>query len=511
MYLPFLGFASLLAFEVVRQAPTFVTASGKTAEVQVVTAQQGDTTESVVAEGSVMPGNVVNVTLQPDFGGMAIKVPVEVGQKVHKGEILAELSPELETNKLAEAASGVDYMRSQYKLALHPHFPEEIQKARLQIDADEQLVKEARAKLALLVAGNRPEQIDQARTEVQIAQTRYDSAKQNANRMKSLYDQELIPRATLEQANADLDVADNMLTQKKDGLKILQLGARNEEVEAQRATLEHAKVGLQRDERELEVMLQGSHPEQVEMNAAALAQAQAKLSQEHMALEHRFVRAPADGVIIERNINPGEFAIPESARSNALAPITNNLKSLFLIADNSSVEFLADVDQAYFSKVTVGQQVKVGVEAFPGKQFTGKVIRYQPAISPTQGNYNAVTGKAATPLTFPVWIRVQNPDAQLVAGQTGLATMAHPMHGLLIPQAAVNVFTLGEGTVFVVRNGCVRSRSVRFDASSGGKVKILSGLKDGDEVVVSDWTRLTDGAPVRVKEVTANSLTEKAM
>jgi hypothetical protein len=158
------------------------------------------------------------------------------------------------------------------------------------------------------------------------------------------------------------------------------------------------------------------------------------------ALSDYRIVAPISGVVLARNINPGEIAAYIAPRVDTTLPLSDDRRSLFVVADDSAMEFLANVDQRHIPHVQPGQRATLKVDAYPGDEFSGKVVRVNPLVTPSplsrgadnrtedhgrpEGRRPGLPDRApARAGTFKVWIRVPNPERRLVAGLTGVATI----------------------------------------------------------------------------------------
>ena len=184
-------------------------------------------------------------------------------------------------------------------------------------------------------------------------------------------------------------------------------------------------------------------------------------------------------------------------------PQLKNVQGLFVIADNSSLEFMASVDQLYYRSMQVGQPVAIGLEAMPGRSFPGRITRIAPLID--AGGRQTGT----SPLTFTVWAKIAGPLNQIVPGQTGVLRLTRRQSGLVIPQSALTSFTLGEGIVYIEKDGFAHARAIKYEDNSDGEVRLLSGLSSGDKVIISPAANLTDG--MAVKSVPAQSQAQSTL
>ena len=121
---------------------------------------------------------------------------------------------------------------------------------------------------------------------------------------------------------------------------------------------------------------------QVKANQAAEAQAQANLNQAQVDLSHTVITTPIDGVVISRNVDVGQ-----TVAASFQAPV------LFLIAgDLTLMRVNASVDEADIGRVREGQEVDFHVDAFPERQFEGKVeqVRLNPTSVQNVVTYNTI-------------------------------------------------------------------------------------------------------------------------
>lgn len=166
---------------------------------------------------------------------------------------------------------------------------------------------------------------------------------------------------------------------------------------------------------------QGQHDAllaQVSGSKAAIEQAGAQLSFSRTSLKYTQIFAPIDGIVISRNIDPGQ-----TVAASFQAP------TLFVIAqDLRAMRVMADIDEADVGKLAEGMAAEATVDAFPGETFKGRAsqIRYSP---------NTVQGV----VTYSAVIDVDNPEKKLRPGMTATVTVrTHQAAGVgRIPNAAL--------------------------------------------------------------------------
>lgn len=219
-----------------------------------------------------------------------------------------------------------------------------------------------------------------------------------------------------------------------------------------------------------------------QVKTATIAAATASLRQAQIDLDRTVIRAPISGVVIKRNIEPGQ-TVAVSLSAPELFTIANDLRD---------IEVLARVDEADIGKVRVGQPVSFTVDAHPGRRFDGTVgqIRKAPEISQSVVSYSVV-------------IDASNPDELMLPGMTAMVDIvtARQDQVLQVPNAALRfempVGSLSRNTdpaaldaalpgVWVVRDdGSYERETLELGYSDGEYSEVRSGnLAAGDSVIV---------------------------
>lgn len=171
-------------------------------------------------------------------------------------------------------------------------------------------------------------------------------------------------------------------------------------------------------------------------------------------------RAPVSGVVLEKKAVQGMRFMPGEA--------------LFQIADVSSVWILADVFERDLAEIRVGQAVEVGIDAFPGKRFSGKVAYIYPTL-------NAQTR------TVPIRIELPNPRGELRPAMYAAVEikLGAGRTALTVPLSAVIDSGTAQRVIVQVADGRFEAREVRLGVRSDDHVEVLAGLKEGEQVVVT--------------------------
>ena len=231
----------------------------------------------------------------------------------------------------------------------------------------------------------------------------------------------------------------------------------------------------------------------VQAREAAQAQVQvyeAQHSRDRANLRYTVIRSPVSGVVVDRQVDVGQ-TVAASLQAPVLFKIAQDLKQMQI---NSSVA------EADVGAIRIDQEVDFRVDAFPDREFKGKVkqIRLNPTITSNVVTYNVV-------------VSVENPEELLLPGMTAYITIITQTRTdvLLVPSAALR-FRPGVTTdssrmptalaagprkraagsqVHVLRGGKIEAVTVQTGISNGRATEITGGeLREGDKVVVEDLT-----------------------
>ncbi|HQQ77178.1 MAG TPA: efflux RND transporter periplasmic adaptor subunit [Thermoanaerobaculia bacterium] len=260
-------------------------------------------------------------------------------------------------------------------------------------------------------------------------------------------------------------------------------------VAAARAAALQAEVAVQRAARELErsaklkqaglATQQGLDEARTADEAARAGEAAAK-AQLAMAETRRtkaVLRAPIDGVVATRNVNVGDFV-----------ENMGNPPPMFRIVDNRLLELTASVPSARMAELRPGQPFAFSSDAFPGREFAGRVSFINPAADEASR-------------TVKVKTEVPNPDESLKAGLfvKGRIVTGRRSSILVVPRSALVSWDTAARSagVFVVEGGAAKRLLVETGAASGDRVEIVKGLAAGQDVVTRGGFSLRDGDRVQ--------------
>lgn len=203
-----------------------------------------------------------------------------------------------------------------------------------------------------------------------------------------------------------------------------------------------------------------------------LAQAQARLAR--IDLEDAVIRAPFDGTVARRLVQPGEKVASDS--------------SIVALVDLRQMLLEAALPAADIPGVKVGQKVRFNVSGFGDREFRGEVQRINPV---------AADGSRA----IMIYVAVANPDRALKGGMfaTGELTLQATDPVLAIPQPALRE-EAGVTFVYALADGKIARKAVTLAPSAKGEpyVEVRKGLALGDQVIVADIGRDKEGRPAFV-------------
>jgi HlyD family secretion protein len=236
-----------------------------------------------------------------------------------------------------------------------------------QVEVQRAEVAAAAAALADLEAGSRPQEIEAAKATVESTAAESRRAALEFERQRELRESRTISAREFEVAEAALAVAEARAAEATERLKLIVEGPRVETINQARARLEQTRAALALAERRLEFT---------------------KLV------------SPLTGVVLSKNIEPGEFVAPGTA--------------VITVADTSKVWLRAFVNETDLGKIHLGQPVEVSTDSFPGKTYRGTLafIASEAEFTPK----TVQTNKERVKLVFRVKIDLENDDGELKPG-----------------------------------------------------------------------------------------------
>jgi RND family efflux transporter MFP subunit len=233
-------------------------------------------------------------------------------------------------------------------------------------------------------------------------------------------------------------------------------------------TLDDAAAALQSKQASYDLSLQNAKNLRASIKAS---EASMKLADRQ--LRDTEIRAPFDGIVEKRLVNLGELV-------KAQMPV-------IAVVRVDPLKVIAEIPEKMAPWIKEGQPVQLHVDAYPERTFIGKVSRISPAV-------NTATR------AFPFEALVPNGDAVL---KPGTFARVHIESGktdevMTLPYSAMQ-YRYGVNRVFVITDGKIAAHELKVGERLGDRIEIISGVKQGDRVAVTDVDKLTDGLKVTSK------------
>ena len=206
---------------------------------------------------------------------------------------------------------------------------------------------------------------------------------------------------------------------------------------------------------------------QLDLARAQFEQSKARLDELRINLSNTIIASPVDGFVGRRNLDPGAFVSQN-------APVAS-------VVDIHLVRLVVNLVEKDLRRVNPGMTAEVGVDAFPGETFSGKVARVAPVLDPATR-------------TAQMEIEVMNPDFRLKPGMYARVqiTVDHRERALVVPRNAI-VDVEGKRGVFLAADSRAKFRPVETGLHEAELVEIVAGLAEGEKVITTGAAGLKDG------------------
>jgi multidrug efflux system membrane fusion protein len=219
---------------------------------------------------------------------------------------------------------------------------------------------------------------------------------------------------------------------------------------------------------------------QIEAIKARVDGSQAMVTEATIPLQDTALRAPMDGVVLQKSVEVGALVSPGRAA--------------FVVADLTAVKAVFGVPDLTVGKLKLGGALIVKTESLPGTEFQGQITRISPAADPKSR-------------VFEIEVTIPNPNHSLKAGmiaslEVAAATKQEP--AVVVPVSAVvrarnhpdqyAVFVLEEKGGRTV----ARSRIVKLGEALGNTIVALEGVSAGDRVITAGASQALDGQAVQI-------------
>ena len=385
--------------------------SSSTPQYLTARVERGNLRNTVTATGALQAVTTVQVGSQAS--GTISALYADFNSTVKKGQVIAQLDP-------AQAKAQVDQAHAN------------LEQARASLANARAAVVNSRAGVSDAQAKNLA-----ARSTVQSNQAGVSGAEANVAVLKAQQDdalsllkqqESLLKAGVIAQRDYDVSMTAYKTAEAKYNQAVAQLNqAKLAEQSSSSAGIAQTQAGVQQSQAQVQ-----QSQAQVQQAAAQVQQAQAALSLAEVNLSHTTITSPIDGVVVSRDVNVGQ-TVAASLSAPTLFTIANDL---------TQMQVIANIDQADIGLVEQAKGVKFTVDAFPGKEFDGKIeqMRLNPVNVQNVVTYNVV-------------IDVSNPEQKLKPGMTANLTI-----------------TIDErNNVLKVPNAALRFTPQRTDSGSGAQ------------------------------------------
>jgi membrane fusion protein (multidrug efflux system) len=278
-------------------------------------------------------------------------------------------------------------------------------------------------------------------------------------------------------------VEEGLQVKKGDQLAIIDHNIYQAQVDAAKAAVEAAHVGLNDAERENKRIVAlyegGSATEQskdkavttAELAVTQLTSAGANLELAEINLQESTIRSPIDGIVTQKHIDVGN--------------LINIGQRIVTVADMNTVKLVVSAPERYVGQFKQGLPVRIKVDSYQEKIFEAKVYSVYPALDEQTHSMQ-------------IEIRLDNEKLLLKPGMFAKVTIVlrHKDDVVVIPRDVVLGGKIDEPYVYVAEDGLAHKRVVKTGITEGANTEIIEGLKAGENLVVNGMNYLIDGIKV---------------
>ncbi len=376
----------------------------------------------LTAGGYVIPRK--NIEVSSKIIGRVVEMNVERGDQVREGDVMIRLEDD------------------EYQA---------------QVAAAESRLASIQAKLAELLAGSRPQEIQAAEATVATAEATMKGAKQDLDRLEPLGREGVVSQQELDKTRTGHNVAMSQVKEAREKARLVREGPRKEEIDAVQAQKREAEANL-------------------------------KYAQEQM--DNTIIRAPISGTILEKLADLGELVTNQNFGGTRGAK-----SSVVAMADLKDLQVEIDMNENDIGRIRMGQKTEIRLDSHPDKAFSGKVDE----ISPVADRQKA---------TVQVKVKVNEPDenvrpdvnARVTFLKDPASTPGQPATaGVWITEKAV----LKDGEqqyVYVMQGGFADRREIKVSDKGEKGLRVIQGLKDGELLILEPLAKLAEGAKVELQK-----------
>lgn len=343
--------------------------------------EKGNLRNTVTATGTLQAVTTVQVGSQAS--GTIAALYADFNSVVKKGQVVAQLDPSVAKAQVQQQRANLEQARAS------------LANARASVVNSRAGVSDAQARslAARSTVQNNQAGVSGAEANVAVLKAQQDDAMSLLKQQESLLKAGVISQREYEVSQTAYRTAEARYNQ-----AVAQLNqAKLTEQSAASAGIAQGQAGVEQSQAQVQ-----QAQAQVQQAAAQVQQAQAALSLAEVNLSHTTITSPIDGVVVSRDVNVGQ-TVAASLSAPTLFTIANDL---------TQMQVIANIDQADIGLVEQAKSVRFSVDAFPGKEFDGKIaeMRLNPVNVQNVVTYNVV-------------INVENPEQKLKPGMTANLTI----------------------------------------------------------------------------------------
>ena len=343
--------------------------------------ERGNLRNTVTATGALQAVTTVQVGSQAS--GTISALYADFNSVVKKGQVVAQLDPSTAKAQVEQARANLEQARAS------------LANARAAVVNSRAGVSDAQARsmAARSTVQNNQAGVSGAEANVAVLKAQQDDALSLLKQQESLLKAGVIAQRDYDVAMTAYKTAEaryNQAVAQLNQAKLAEQSSSSAGIAQSQAAIEQSQAQVQQSQA------------QVQQAAAQVQQAQAALSLAEVNLSHTTITSPIDGVVVSRDVNVGQ-TVAASLSAPTLFTIANDL---------TQMQVIANIDQADIGLVEQAKSVRFSVDAFPGKDFDGKIaeMRLNPVNVQNVVTYNVV-------------INVDNPEQKLKPGMTANLTI----------------------------------------------------------------------------------------
>lgn len=418
-------------------------AAGAAAEREKITTlviEERDVNESIEALGQVIFREKVN--LSSKVSGRLSRINVREGQRVRKGEVIAEIERLPLEISLKQQEAELDIAKKSLELA------------------------EAKYSDALKGVEIKLKSIVKARAEVNDKRVSYENMDNILKNKTVLFEAGGVSESELKNVKTEHTTLYTRYELAKADYEIQQVGYRDEDIISEGLSVPATEKGRIDVFKRINTKIERA---EVESARSRVKQAENNLLSTRIMLDETYIRSPINGIAASRNMETGEMVREDSV--------------ITTVIDISSVYISMNINERDLVKINKGQSISFSADAMgKSRNFTARVETVSPVLD-TKSRTAEV--KAIT----------SNPSGDLLPGMfvRGIISTGKQERGIVIPVSAVLKKDDGKSEVYVVKNSIVFRINVVTAGENGGDARVIEGLSPGDIIITGGLNSVYQG------------------